>query len=176
MTLHVVLLLVIVAAALVVFIGGWISVDLVGLMVLSALALSGLITTEEALGGFSSPAVVTVWAMFILSAGLTRTGVAHQIGKPLQRFAKSNEALLVAAIMTAASILSALINTVTVAAILLPAIMELARRSGRSPSRLLLPLALGCLLGGAFHRYFNPAKYTGDGYGKRCRFGAFCHF
>ena len=156
MTLHVVLLLVIVAAALVVFIGGWISVDLVGLLVLSALALTGLITTEEALGGFSSPAVVTVWAMFILSAGLTRTGVAHQIGKPLQRFAKSNEALLVAAIMTAASILSALINTVTVAAILLPAIMELARRSGRSPSRLLLPLALGCLLGGPFTGISTP--------------------
>lgn len=156
MTVQVIMLLVIVAAALVVFIGGWISVDLVGLLVLSALALTGLITTEEALAGFSSPAVVTVWAMFILSAGLTRTGVAHQIGKPLQRFARSSEALLVAAIMTAASILSALINTVTVAALLLPAVMELARRSGRPPSRLLLPLALGCLLGGPFTGISTP--------------------
>jgi hypothetical protein len=56
----------IIAIALILFIGGWLSVDLIGLLVLSA--------------------VVTVWAMFILSAGLTRTGVAHQLGVPLQRF------------------------------------------------------------------------------------------
>jgi Na+/H+ antiporter NhaD/arsenite permease-like protein len=88
--------------------------------------------------------------MFILSAGLTRTGIAHRLGQPLQRFTKRSEALLMVALMVAASLLSALINTVTVAAILLPATMELARRSGRPPSRLLMPLALGCLLGGPF--------------------------
>ncbi|MFO7645371.1 MAG: SLC13 family permease, partial [Desulfosarcina sp.] len=135
--LDVVILLAIVTVALILFIGGWLRVDVVGLMVLSALALTGLVTAPEALAGFSSPAVVTVWAMFILSAGLTRTGVAHRLGQPLQRFARGSEALLIAALMIAASLLSALINTVTVAAILLPATMELARRSGRPPSRLL---------------------------------------
>jgi di/tricarboxylate transporter len=65
-TLQVGLLLVIVGFALVVFIGGWIRVDLVGLLVLSALTLTGLVSAQEALVGFSSPAVVTVWAMFIL--------------------------------------------------------------------------------------------------------------
>lgn len=79
---------------------------------------------------FSSPAVVTVWALFILSAGLTRTGIAHQLGRPLQRFTKRSEAVLMAALMVAASLLSALINTVTVAAILLPATMDLAREKG----------------------------------------------
>lgn len=150
------LLLIIVAVALVLFVSGWVRVDVVGLLVLSALALGGLVSTEEALSGFSSPAVVTVWAMFILSAGLTRTGIAHQLGRPLLRFARSSEWLLVTMLMLAASVLSALINTVTVAAILLPATMELARRSGRSPSRLLLPLALGCLLGGPFTGISTP--------------------
>jgi Na+/H+ antiporter NhaD/arsenite permease-like protein len=117
LTFQVVILLVIVAVALVLFIGGWLSVDVVGLLVLSALALTGLVTAQEALSGFSSPAVVTVWAMFILSAGLTRTGIAHWLGEPLQRFSKSSEALLMVALMVAASLLSALINTVTVAAI-----------------------------------------------------------
>jgi len=149
-------LLVIVFAALVLFVGGWLRVDLVGLLALSALALTGLVTTQEALAGFSSPAVVTVWAMFILSAGLTRTGIAHRIGQPLQWFARRSEPLLTAALMAAAALLSALINTVTVAAILLPATMELARRSGRSPSRLLMPLALGCLLGGPFTGISTP--------------------
>ncbi|MFP5222525.1 MAG: SLC13 family permease [Acidobacteriota bacterium] len=144
------MLLCIVAAALVLFVGGWPGMDVVGLMVLSALALTGLVTPQEALSGFSSPAVVTVWALYILSAGLTRTGIAHQLGKPLRRFADGGEAMLVVVLMVSASLLAALINTVTVAAILLPSTMELARRSGRSPSRLLMPLALGCLLGGPF--------------------------
>lgn len=156
MTLEIIMLLAIVAAAFVLFVGGWLRVDVVGLLVLSALALTGLVTAQEALAGFSSPAVVTVWALFILSAGLTRTGIAHQLGRPLQRFAKGGEALLMTALMVAASLLSALINTVTVAAILLPATMDLARRSGRPPSRLLLPLALGCLLGGPFTGISTP--------------------
>lgn len=156
MTFDILLLLVIVAIAFVLFVGGWLRVDLVGLMVLSALALTGLVTPREALAGFSSPAVVTVWAMFILSAGLTQTGIAHRLGQPLQRFAKGSEALLIVALMTAAGLLSALINTVTVAAILLPPTMELARRSGRPPGRLLMPLALGCLLGGPFTGISTP--------------------
>ncbi|MBR9986986.1 MAG: SLC13 family permease [Desulfosarcina sp.] len=156
MTFEIIMLLAIVFVALVVFIGGWLSVDLVGLLVLSALALTGFVTAEEALAGFSSPAVVTVWAMFILSAGLNRTGIAHRLGQPLQRFAKGSEVMLLVALMTAASLLSALINTVTVAAILLPATMDLARRSNRPPSRLLMPLALGCMLGGPFTGISTP--------------------
>jgi di/tricarboxylate transporter len=156
MSFEIILLLGIVFSAFVLFIGGWLRVDLVGLMVLSALALTGLVTPAEALAGFSSPAVVTVWALFILSAGLTRTGIAHQLGQPLQRLAQGSEITLIMVLMLFASLLSALINTVTVAAILLPSTMELARRSGRPPSRLLMPLALGCLLGGPFTGISTP--------------------
>jgi di/tricarboxylate transporter len=153
---EIIILLVIVSAAFILFIGSRLRVDVVGLLVLSALALTGLVTAQEALAGFSSPAVVALWALFILSAGLTRTGIAHQIGQPLQRLAKGSEATLMVALMLVASLLSALINTVTVAAILLPSTMELARRSGRPPSRLLMPLALGCLLGGPFTGISTP--------------------
>jgi di/tricarboxylate transporter len=156
LSFQIITLLAIVTVAFVLFVGGWLRVDVVGLLVLSALALTGLVTPQEALAGFSSPAVVTVWAMFILSAGLTRTGIAHRLGQPLQRFTKRSEALLMVALMVAASLLSALINTVTVAAILLPATMDLARRSGRPPSRLLMPMALGCLLGGPFTGISTP--------------------
>jgi di/tricarboxylate transporter len=106
--------LAIVTVAFVLFVGGWLRVDVVGLLVLSALALTGLVTPQEALAGFSSPAVVTVWAMFILSAGLTRTGIAHRLGQPLQRFTKRSEALLMEALMVAASLLSALSTASTI--------------------------------------------------------------
>lgn len=150
MTLPIALVGLVLLAALALFVSGRVRVDVVALLVLASLAIGGLVTPEEALAGFASPAVVIVWAMFILSAGLTKIGVAHLIGRPLMRFADAGELPLVAALMLATSLLSALINTVTVAAILLPTTMELARRSGRSPSRLLLPLSLGCLLGGPF--------------------------
>ncbi|MDL2328786.1 anion permease [Desulfosarcina sp. OttesenSCG-928-A07] len=151
-----VILSIIIIAALILFVSGWISVDLTGLLVLSALTLTGLVSANEALAGFSSPAVITVIGMFILSAGLTRTGVANRIGYPLQLLAKRSEIVLIIALMASASILSALINTTTVAAIMLPTTMDLARRSGRPPARLLMPLALGCLLGGPFTGISTP--------------------
>lgn len=154
--LQLLLLAAIIVIALVLFVGGWIPVDLVGLLVLAALALTALVTPAEALAGFSSSAVLTVLALFIISAGLSRTGIAYRLGQPLQRLAKSREWLMVAVLMLTASVLSALINTTTVAVLLLPAVMDLARRSGRPPSRLLLPMALGCLLGGPFTGISTP--------------------
>jgi di/tricarboxylate transporter len=140
----------ILVGALALFISGVMRMDLVALLVLGALAVTGLVTPEQALAGFSSPAVVTVWAMFILSAALTRTGIANRLGRPIRRFAHGGELQLIVALMVASGLLSALINTVTVAAIMLPVTMDIARRTRRPPSRLLLPMALGCLLGGPF--------------------------
>ncbi|MDL2269050.1 anion permease, partial [Desulfosarcina sp. OttesenSCG-928-G17] len=94
-----VILSIIIIAALILFVSGWISVDLTGLLVLSALTLTGLVSANEALAGFSSPAVITVIGMFILSAGLTRTGVANRIGYPLQLLAKRSEIVLIIALM-----------------------------------------------------------------------------
>ncbi len=80
MTLEIAATLAILAAAIFLFITEWIRMDLIALLVLGSLALSGLVTPSEALSGFSSPAVVTVWAVLILSAGLARTGVASRLG------------------------------------------------------------------------------------------------
>ena len=150
MTPSIALVFGILVAALALLISGVIRMDLVALLVLGALAVTGLVTPEQALAGFSSPAVVTVWAMFILSAALTRTGIANRLGRPIRRFAHGGEMQLIVALMLASGLLSALINTVTVAAIMLPVTMDIARRTRRPPSRLLLPMALGCLLGGPF--------------------------
>lgn len=156
MTPSIALVFGILVAALALFISGVMRMDLVALLVLGALAVTGLVTPEQALAGFSSPAVVTVWAMFILSAALTRTGIANRLGRPIRRFAHGGEMQLIVALMVASGLLSALINTVTVAAIMLPVTMDIARRTRRPPSRLLLPMALGCLLGGPFTAISTP--------------------
>ena len=126
----------------------WVPLEVTALLTMSSLALTGLVSPQEALDGFSNPAVVTIWAVFILSGGLDRTGVADHIGTMIQRCAGRSEIGLITALMLGAGIMSAFMNNVAVAALLLPVTMDLARRNHIAPSRLLLPLAYGSLLGG----------------------------
>ena len=148
MTLQIIVVLVILLLATVFFVTEWLRVDLVALLVLSSLAVTGLIAPSEAVAGFSSPAVITVWAVFILSGGLARTGVAGFIGRQILRLAGQGEVRLLVVIMLTAGFMSAFMNNVGVAALLLPVVMNIARRTGRHPSKLLMPLAYGALLGG----------------------------
>ena len=148
MTLEIVLVLLILLGALVLFVTEWVRMDLVALLVLLAVGLTGLVSPAEALAGFSSPAVVTVGAMFIISGGLTLTGVADILGRRLIQVAGEGEVRLIVAIMVSSGVLSAFMNNVGVAAMMLPVVVQIGRRTGHAPSRLLMPLALGCLLGG----------------------------
>ncbi len=148
MNADIVLTLLILLGAAVLFITEWLRADLVALLVLIALAVSGLVTPAEALSGFSNPAVITVWAMFIISGGLAATGVANAIGDRVLRVAGSGETRLLIIIMLTAALLSAFMNNVGVAALMLPVVVSIARRTGRTPSSLLMPLAFACLLGG----------------------------
>jgi di/tricarboxylate transporter len=146
----------ILGVAVVLFITEWISADLVALLTLSALALSGILSPEEALSGFSNPAVVTVWAVFILSAGLSRTGVASWLGRQLLRLGGSREGWLRLVIMVTAVFLSALMNNIGVTALLMPVVLDISRRIKLPPSRLLMPLAFSALLGGTITLIGTP--------------------
>ena len=148
MTLDIALVLGILVAAFVLFVTERLRMDLVALLVMSALALTGLVSPADALSGFSNPAVITVWGMFILSAGLTNAGVTEILGRRLLGWSGTNETLTVATMMLTAGVLSAFMNNIGVAAMMLPVAMSIARRTGFSPSRLLMPLAFGSLLGG----------------------------
>jgi di/tricarboxylate transporter len=148
MTVEMGMVLGILFIAFVLLVSEKVRMDVVALMVLGGLAISGLVTDAQALSGFSSPAVVTVWAVFILSGGLTRTGVANILGDQVFKLAGGGEARMIVVIMLTAGVMSAFLNNVGVAALLLPVIMDLARRTRTAPSRLLMPLAFGALLGG----------------------------
>lgn len=148
MTVPMLLVLAILLASLVLFVTEWVRMDLVALLVMSSLAVLGLVSPQDAVSGFSNPAVITVWAMFIMSEGLSRAGIADLIGRQVTRFAGTHETRLVAVFMVVAGVLSAFMNNIGVAALLLPVAVEVARRAGVVPSRLLMPLAYGTLLGG----------------------------
>ncbi|MFO7539060.1 MAG: SLC13 family permease [Chloroflexota bacterium] len=148
MTPEIVLVLAILIMAVVLFVTEKLRMDLVALLVLSLLAVTRLVSPTQALAGFSNPAVVTIWAMFIISGGLSVTGIADILGRQVLRLAGTGEARLIAVIMTTAGVLSAFMNNVGVAAMMLPVVIDIARRTRRPASRLLMPLALGSLLGG----------------------------
>jgi len=148
MTSDILILMGILAGAIVLFITEWVRVDLVALIVLVSLVFTGLLTPTEAISGFSNPAVITIWAILILSAGLTRTGVAKLVGDLIARFAGSNEKSLILLTMAVAALLSAVMNNIAVVALLLPVVIDLCRRSGLSTSKILIPLAFASLMGG----------------------------
>ena len=148
--------LLILVISLVLFISEIIRMDLVALLVLGALALTGLVTPTEAFSGFSNPAVITVWAMFILSDGLTRTGIASLLGNQVMRVAGRSEASLVTVLMLTSGSLSFFMNNIGVAALMLPVAMEICRRADTPPSVMLMPMAFGTLLGGLTTLFGTP--------------------
>ena len=148
MTTENLLVLGILAAAVVLFVSEKLRVDVVAMTVLVALVLTGLVTVEEAFSGFASPAVITVWAVFIVSGGLTRSGVADMIARQVVRLAGRSQLRLTVLIMVTVGVMSAFMNNIGAVAILLPAVMSVARETDIPPSKLLIPLAWASLLGG----------------------------
>jgi di/tricarboxylate transporter len=134
----------------------WVPMEVVALLVLGATAVTGLVTPVEAIAGWSNPAVITVWAVFILSSGLTHTGVANIIGQIVLKVSGRSESSIIAVIMVSAGVMSAFMNNVAVAALMLPVIMDISRQTGHTSSRLLLPLAYGSLLGGLMTKIGTP--------------------
>jgi di/tricarboxylate transporter len=148
LTPDIALVLGVLVVAIVLFATERLRVDIISMMVLLSLLLLGLIDIDEAFSGFSSPAVITVWAIYIVSAGLFRTGVADFIGQRILNVAGTSEPRLIGTIMLTVGTMSAFMNNIGATAVLLPAVSSIARRAKTSPSRLLIPLSFGSLLGG----------------------------
>jgi len=163
------LVLGILSVAILLFVSEKLRVDVVAMIVLAALVVTGLVTVEEAFSGFSSPAVIVVWAVFIVSAGLTRSGVADLIARQVMRLAGRSQLRLIVLIMVAVGIMSAFMSNVGAAAILLPAVMSVARETDIPPSKLLIPLAWASLLGGNVTMIGTPPNILAssilEGYG-----------
>ena len=108
MTPDILTVFIILVTAVIFLVTEWIPMEVTALLVLGAVALAELVSPEDALSGFSNPAVITVWAVFILSGGLTRTGVANMIGRLVLRLSGRSETLLVTVIMVCAGSMSAI--------------------------------------------------------------------
>lgn len=134
--------------AVVVFVKGWFSPDGVAAAVLVALVVGGALEPREAFQSFGNEALVTVAAMFVLSAGLIRTGAVAFLGRRIAALGGKREARLVVALMTAAALCSAFVNNTPVAVIFLPLVLGIAEDAEVSGSKLLLPMSYATIVGG----------------------------
>ncbi len=124
------------------------SPDVTSLLAILALLITGVLTPEEAFAGFSHPATISVAAVLVLSAGIERTGaltfIARRILAPLGR----SEFLLTFVLMLVIGGLSAFINNTAAVAIFIPVVLEVCRRTGASPGRVLMPMSQAATFGG----------------------------
>jgi di/tricarboxylate transporter len=142
------LVFLILAVTIALFISDWLRLDLVALLALLALTLTGILEPAEALAGFADPVVIMIASLFVVGGGLFRTGVADRIGHSLSGLAGTSRVRLTAVIMLVAGTLSAVLSSTGTVAVLLPVTIGLAWKARISPSLLLIPLAFGALLGG----------------------------
>jgi di/tricarboxylate transporter len=158
MTPEIILTLSIIVVALIIFATEKLRVDVVALLVLITVGLTGLVGPKEVFSGFSNSAVITVWAVYIVSGGLFNTGVADYMGRFILHLSGTNEVRLIAIIMIVCGTMSAFMNNVGATAMLLPAVVSISWQTKIPVSKLLIPLSFSSLLGGGITLIGTPAN------------------
>ena len=157
-----IIVIVITFAALVLILTNRLRTDVIALLVLLALAITGVVTPDQAISGFSRSAVITIISLFIITRGLEDTGVVQWVADRLREIGAGSEARLVIMFMAAGALLSMIMSTIAAGAVLLPAAVQVGRDSNVRPSKLLIPLAFGTLVGG-MATYFTTANIIVSG-------------
>ncbi|MHA3773967.1 SLC13 family permease [Verrucomicrobiota bacterium sgz303538] len=166
MTPSIAFVLLLLVVAVVLFATEKLSVDIVTFLLLIALVSSGILTPDEAFKGFSNDIIIILGAIFVISGALQETGVLDLLGHRLLRVATSSVGKLQLLIMGVSSAVSGFMNNTTVTAMLQPPVIGIARRTGVSPSKLLMPLAFASILGGTCTLIGTSTNVAVSGYMK----------
>ena len=148
MTFEIFLVYAILAGTVLLFVWEKLRLDVVALLALLALTLSGTLSAPEALAGFADPVVIMIAALFVVGDGLFRTGVAQAMGKLPGKWAGDSEVRLLVIIMALVAVLSGFMSSTGTVAVMLPVVMGLAWARDIPPSKLLIPLSVASLIGG----------------------------
>ncbi|HEY0323825.1 MAG TPA: SLC13 family permease [Pyrinomonadaceae bacterium] len=148
MTFEIATILALLLVALVLFGTERIPIDIVTILLVIALVVTGTLSVEEAFAGFGNDIVITISGLFILTGGLVKTGVVDVIGRRLHRISGGNEFWLTVLIMLVAAACAAVMKNTTTTAMFVPVVLGISARARVAPSKLLMPLAFGAILGG----------------------------
>src|SRR5690606_10926598 len=116
--------------------------DAVALIMMCVLPLTGIISVNEALAGFSDPSVVLIAALFVIGESLVRTGIAQRLGDWLIRRAGRSDTQLIPLMMTVVAGIGSVMSSTAVVAIFIPVVLRIARSTGIAASRLMMPLSV----------------------------------
>ena len=159
--------------ALIAFVAEWLPVDLTALSVAVVLMLVGLVTPDEGVSGFSNSATITVMAMFILSSGITRTGVIQTVRDWLVNWGGKNPSRQIFALGIIVGPISAFINNTAVVAIFLPIVEDWCKKQKISVSKLLMPLSFVTVLAGMITLIGTSTNIVASGISKKLGYGEF---
>jgi uncharacterized repeat protein (TIGR01451 family) len=134
--------------AVVLFATERIPIDIVTILLVIALVVTGVLTAGEAFAGFGNDIVITISGLFILTGGLVKTGVVDVVGRRLHRIAGGKEFRLTVMVMVVAAACAAVLKNTTTTAMFVPVVLGMCARARVPPSKLLMPLAFGAILGG----------------------------
>lgn len=148
MTQPIATVLVLLLVALVLFATEKIPIDVVTILLVMGLVLTGTLDASEAFAGFGNDIVITIAGLFVLTGGLVKTGVVDLVGRRLHRIAGGNEFKLTTLIMFTAAACASVMKNTTTTAMFVPVVLGIAHRARVQPSKLLMPLAFGAILGG----------------------------
>lgn len=174
--MSILLTLSIVFLALVLFIGEWLPVDITAILVTVLLMLLGIVTPEEGISGFGNSATITVMAMFILSAGIARTGVVQVVSDLLLKWGGKQPTQQIFAMGVIVGPISAFLNNTAVLAVFLPIVEDWCRKQGISVSKLLIPLSYVAIMGGMITVIGTSTNILASGLSEKLGYGTFSLF
>lgn len=148
MTAQIAIVLGLLLIALILFATERVPIDIVSLILVLLLVVTGTLSAAEAFAGFGNDIVITIAGLFILTGGLAKTGVIDAVGRRLQGLAGDSEFRMAGMVMIVAALCAAFMKNTTTTAIFLPVVLGIAVRKNIHPSKLLMPLAFGAILGG----------------------------
>lgn len=148
MTFEIGLVFSIIGVSMLLFFSERFSIDTVSILIMVTLIITGILDLKEGFAGFSNYATITIAAMFVVSSAILKTGLLDKFISIMTKQADKGYFALTLSLMLIAGILSAFINDTAVVALLMPAVIQLGKKKDIPPSRLLIPLSFGALMGG----------------------------
>lgn len=136
------------ALVIILFVFELLRVDLVGMLMMVLLPLTGVLKPEEAVAGLSSNAVVSIIAVMIIGAGLNKTGVMNLVASQIIKIAGKSETRIMVVVSTTVAFISSFMQNIGAAALFLPATMRISRKLNISASRILMPMGFCAITGG----------------------------
>jgi di/tricarboxylate transporter len=159
--------------AIVLFVGGWLAPELVGLLAAALLMVTGVLKPSEAVEGFGSPALITLMGLFALSAGLFRSGGLDRLRALIGSDAVRSPKRMIAVMVAAVGPVSAFVPNTPIVASLLPVIEGWCQRRRISPSKVLLPLSFATVLGGTMTLLGSSVNLLASEVSSKLGYGAF---